>query len=95
MICANEGCENNFEKVTYNQKYCSDECCREATSAKIRQKYLEKKARLAGEKRVCSNRGCKTILVRYNEDTVCEYCRAKQRKKDLGDLWRIVGHVPR
>lgn len=94
MICANDGCNNEFEKTTYNQKYCSDECCREATNAKIKKKYLDKKARLSGEKRVCSTRGCKTLLVRYNEDNICEYCVAKKKKKDLQDLWRIIGHVP-
>lgn len=94
MICANDGCENEFEKITYNQKYCCDECCREATNAKIKKKYLEKKARLSGKKRICSSRGCKTVLVRYNEDDVCEYCRSKYRKKDLQELWRLIGHDP-
>lgn len=92
MICANEGCDREFEKVTYNQKYCSDECCREATTAKIKKKYLERKARLAGEKRVCITKGCKTVLVRYNEDAVCEYCRAKERRNELNILLEAIGY---
>lgn len=90
MICANEGCEVNFNKTTHNQKYCSDECCREATNKKIRQKYYEEKDRLAGKKRFCSVRGCKNILSRYNKDTICNDCIAKKESKNREDLLRIM-----
>ena len=92
MICSNDGCENEFEKTTHNQKYCSDECCREATNLKIKQKNQERKDRLSGKKRICKNRGCETILSRYDEDPVCEYCKSKQVTKNREDLLRIVGY---
>lgn len=86
MICANDGCENEFERTTHNQKYCSDECCREATNQKIKQKAKEKRNRLSGKQRVCSSRGCRTILVKYNESNVCELCEAKKNTKELNEL---------
>ena len=74
-------------------KYCSDECCKEATNAKIKQKYYEKKERLAGKKRVCKTRGCSTILSRYNAESVCSVCDAKQRSKERLDLVEMVKSV--
>jgi hypothetical protein len=56
MICSNDGCVNEFEPKTHNQKYCSDECCKIATNIKIKEKYYYKKARLAGEKFICKTR---------------------------------------
>lgn len=91
MICANDGCENEFEKTTHNQKYCSDECCRIATNLKIKQKNQEKKDRLSGKKRVCKTKGCTTLLSRYEEGSVCEYCNSKVRTKELNELLKIVG----
>jgi hypothetical protein len=89
MICANEGCDEEFEKSTHNQKYCSDECCRDATNRKIREKYYEERARLSGKKRSCSTRGCKNMLSRYNETTICAECVAEQETKNKDDLLRI------
>jgi len=94
MICANEGCNNQFDKTTHNQKYCSDECCREATNKKIREKYYAEKERLSGKKRICASRGCKNILSRYNEDEVCSQCLAKKERSDRENLLRIF-NVPR
>lgn len=90
MICANDGCENEFERTTHNQKYCSDECCREATNQKIKQKARDKKSRLSGKQRICSARGCKTILDKYNESNVCELCNAKKRTKERNDLLEML-----
>jgi hypothetical protein len=89
MICANDGCVNEFIKTTHNQKYCSDECCRIATNKKIREKYYEEKNRLAGKKRQCSNRGCKNQLSRYNENKICNECVAKEEAKNKNELLRI------
>jgi hypothetical protein len=89
MICANEGCENKFEKTTHNQKYCSDECCREATNRKIREKYYAEKDRLSGKKRVCNTRGCTNLLSRYNESETCRECLAKKENKNRNELLRI------
>ena len=93
MICANDGCENEFEKSTHNQKYCSDECCRIATNKKIRDKYYKEKSRLAGEKRICLTRGCKNRLSRYNENSICNECVAKKESRDKSELLRIF-NVP-
>lgn len=90
MICANDGCENEFEKTTHNQKYCSDECCREATNLNLKKKNSEKKNRLSGKQRICSTRGCRTILVKYNESSVCELCEAKKKSKELKDLLGLI-----
>lgn len=90
MICANDGCSEEFQKTTHNQKYCSDECCREATNKKIRQKYYDEKERLSGKKRVCETRGCKNNLSRYNEGKKCNECLAKEASKDKNELFRIM-----
>lgn len=82
MICANNGCEKEFEPKTHNMKYCSDVCCREATNEKIKKKYYEKKERLAGKKRVCETKGCNTILSRYNPDDICAKCDALKTEKE-------------
>ncbi len=90
MICSNDGCEKDFQKTTHNQKYCSDECCREATNRKIRQKYYDEKERLSGKKRNCSMRGCENILSRYNDLKICNECLAKKNSKEKNELLRIM-----
>lgn len=86
MICSNNGCVNEFEPKTHNQKYCSDECCKIATNIKIKEKYYYKKARLSGKKFICKTRGCKQVLNRFTTDEVCEVCKAKDREKERQDL---------
>ena len=93
MICAHEGCENEFEAKTHNQKYCSDECCRTATNLKIKQKYYDKKERLAGKKRTCKTRGCHTLLSRYNPTDVCGKCEAEERERLRNSLVNMVNNV--
>ena len=90
MICANDGCSNSFEKTTHNQKYCSDECCREATNKKIREKYYEEKERLAGKKRTCSTKGCTNLLSRYNDGKICNSCIAKIQSSEKNEILRIM-----
>ena len=95
MICAYSGCEGvkEFEPKTQNQKYCSDECCRIATNQKLKEAYYDKKARLAGKKRVCKTPGCTSVLSRYNEGRICDKCisaqKEKERKTDIGIDRRI------
>lgn len=93
MICSHDGCENEFEAKTHNQKYCSDECCRIATNSKIKQKYYEKKERLAGKKRVCKTKSCKTQLSRYNSEDICGPCEAKERERSRSTLISMVDNV--
>lgn len=76
-------------------KYCSDECCRVATNQKIKQKYYDKKARLAGKVRICTNRGCNTKLSRYNSDSVCEGCIATEKSKEQKKLLEMIKSVSR
>lgn len=89
MICANDGCDNKFEKSTHNQKYCSDECCRVATNKKIREKYYQERERLSGKKRLCSSNKCKNVLSRYNEGEVCNQCISKLESRGRDELLRI------
>jgi hypothetical protein len=74
-ICARVGCENLFSKKTHNQKYCSDECCRIATNAKIMERYYENKRRRSGAKRLCD---CGATLSKYNLGDECSTCEAKR-----------------
>jgi hypothetical protein len=93
VICDNEGCVNKFEPKTHNQKYCCDECCREATNAKIKQKYYDKKARLAGKERICANKGCNTKLSRYNAETTCEGCAANKKAQERKAILEMIKNV--
>jgi hypothetical protein len=97
MICAYEGCQgvNEFEPKTHNQKYCSDECCRIATNEKLKEAYYEKKARLAGAKRICKNRGCTVILSRYNEGNICDKCVSAEKEKERKALIEMMRNVSR
>ncbi len=90
MICDYEECDNEFKPRTHNQKYCSDECCKIATTLKIKEKYYYKKARAAGVKFACKNRGCNQILSKFTTDLICENCKAKQRTKDRKEIMDIL-----
>jgi hypothetical protein len=91
MICSFDECNNQFEPHRHNQKYCCAECCKGATNKRIRDKYYETKKRLNGDLRVCSKKGCETILSRYSEDEVCAKCNAAERDSERKDLLRIFG----
>lgn len=93
MRCANEGCNNEFEKTTHNQKYCSDECCRDATNKKNKKKYYDEKERLSGKKRKCSSKGCNNLLSRYNSSTICNYCISKTEEGKKAELLRIMNVI--
>jgi len=93
MICSYEKCNATFEPKTHYQKYCSEECCRIATNLKIKQKYYDKKERLAGKKRICKVRGCQTQLSRYNPTGVCGPCEAKEQSKIRNGLISMVNDV--
>ena len=74
-------CKVEFEFKTHNQKYCSSQCCRVATNKRIMEKYYAKRARLRGEKRLCS---CGRRLSMYNPEAICATCfhQNKNNKKD-------------
>lgn len=88
-ICANKNCGTVFLPRTHNQKYCSSECCKIVTNARIMEKYYEKRDRKAGKERLCKECGQK--LSRYNEDNVCAPCAASKAKKDRKRLLELVG----
>ena len=74
--CARNGCEQQYTKKTHNQKYCSDECCRIATNAKIMERYYENKRLRSGAVRLCKT--CNSKLSRYNMLSQCSICEAKK-----------------
>jgi hypothetical protein len=95
MKCAYEECNNEFEPKTHNQKYCSDECCRIATNQKLKDAYYEKKARLAGKKRYCKNKGCNVELSRYNTTSICDKCVGLEKQKERIALVEMLKNVSR
>lgn len=91
-ICANSECGKKFEKRTHNMRYCSDECCRRATNARLMEQYYDKKARRKGAVRECEREGCNTKLSRYNDSKVCEACAAGDKKSSRTRLLEMIGY---
>lgn len=60
-------------RKTFNQKYCSDECCRIQTNRRIMEKYYAKKDQRQGKTRYCIKCN-ETKLSRYNDGKVCSSC---------------------
>lgn len=90
--CAREGCDNPFQAMTHNQKFCCGECTRIHTNAKIMEKYHERSAIRKGKKRWCDT--CKvTMLSRYNETKSCDSCRIKKRDEHTIDARVIASSV--
>lgn len=81
MRCGFDECAKEFSPQRHNQKYCSSQCCKDATNKRVREKYLETKIRLSGIHRVCSRLKCETVLSRYTEDDVCSKCLADDERK--------------
>lgn len=77
LICARDGCDEEYIQKTHNQKYHNDECCRLATNARIMQKYYARRDQRLGKTRIC--RDCNvTKLSRYNNSLVCSSCDLKR-----------------
>lgn len=93
MICAYDGCNNEFFAKTHNQKYCSDECCRIATNEKLKDQYYEKKARLAGKKRICKSKDCNVVLSMYNETNICDKCIGAKKEAERLELIEMIKRV--
>lgn len=76
LICARNGCKDEFVQKTHNQKYCCDECCRLATNERIMEKYYARRDQRLGKVRICNL--CEvTKLSRYNNSLVCSSCDLK------------------
>ena len=89
-ICANPSCESPFQPTRHNQKYCSKDCCKVVTNAKIMQQYYEKKERKQGKVRICQR--CEiTRLSRYNDGFICQACIAAEERENRDSLLLLVG----
>lgn len=91
FTCARSECGNKSVKVTHNQKYCSNECCRIETNRKIMEKYHERAAIRRGKKRSC--KACGSSLSRYNEGKICGSCETKKRNEHAGEAARMLGAI--
>ena len=91
VVCARKECATPFVKVTHNQKYCTNECCRIETNRKIMEKYHERAAIKRGKKRSCKS--CGTSLSRYNEGKICGACETRKREAHVGEAAALVGSV--
>lgn len=84
--CANSECTNDFEVRRVNMIYCSNECCRQTTNARLIAKYHAKKRQKTGERR-CE---CGARISRYNSNTECHACiiasENRERINLLGEL---------
>ncbi len=80
-------CPTEFEAKRVNMIYCSNECCRAATNAKLIAKYHSNKL-AANTERFCKDCGCK--LSKYNKDAACHPCQnraeSSKRKEMLAKL---------
>ncbi len=88
LVCAHKPCSNVFQPNTHNQKYCSSECCKAATNAKIMERYYENKARRAGAKRSCFS--CGATLSRYNDSRLCNKCQAAEENERNNNVLNLV-----
>ena len=93
MICADSQCSKIFEPKTHNQKFCSSECCKRVTNAKLMEKYYENKDRKSGKYRICAVPGCKTKLSRYNIARICAGCQSKEELRRKSSLISILESI--
>jgi len=89
--CAYVECGQEFESKTHNQRYCSDDCCRRATNARLMEQYYERKARRQGHIRVCKTSDCDTRLSRYNDSSECQKCASTSETERRKQLFELVG----
>ena len=85
--CANPTCTNEFEVRRVNMIYCSNDCCKEATNAKLIARYHAKKNKHAGERR-CT---CGAKLSRYNSNSKCHACIIADEQRDRRALLDELG----
>ena len=78
LECARVECQAPYTPSTHNQKYCSNECLRIETNAKMIKKYHDKMAIKRGKPRYCST--CEVKLSRYNTSPQCSSCEAAEVK---------------
>jgi hypothetical protein len=81
--CERSECKSLFVPNKSNQKYCSQECCRIVNNEKAKRRYHLLKQYKGGEARVCSVKGCDTILSKYNDSNICNLHRNIMLRKRL------------
>lgn len=88
-MCRLSTCTNTFVKKVHNQTFCSRECCRVFTNARILAQYHEKKNKVM-KGRVCGDKSCNTLLSRYNDGEYCSVHEAKRQAEKLrGWGWEV------
>lgn len=89
--CAYSECTKEFKAKAHNQKYCSIECCKIATNARLMDQYYARRARLSGAKRMCAGKKCNVRLSRYNDGKLCSGCSSAgtaEKKQQLLEIAR-------
>lgn len=84
--CAN--CGETFIARRINMIYCTDQCCKTATNAKLIASYHSKK-QLKNIPRDCSS--CGARLSRYNKDITCNSCKNRDESKKRKELLEQLG----
>ena len=82
-ICARDECDVVFAPKAHNGIYCSEECRRIATNAKVLQRYYDGKDKKKKKKRTCKDKDCNTVLSQYNKEDICEAHKVKRLEKRL------------
>jgi|SRR3954471_10685845 hypothetical protein len=85
--CANPACKNEFEVRRVNMIYCSNDCCKVATNAKLIARYHAKKNKNTGERR-CA---CGAKLSRYNSNSKCHACIIADEQRERSVLLKELG----
>jgi len=80
--CRLDTCENMFTKRVHNQSFCSRECCRIYTNARILAQYHEKKNKVMTG-RICASKTCGVILSKYNPGDLCSIHEKKAHIEKL------------
>ena len=91
FTCARPDCDVVSRKTTHNQKYCSNDCCREETNRRLKANYHERTAIKRGKKRACSV--CALPLSRYNEGHMCGGCESQKLKSNKGEANSLIDSV--
>lgn len=84
--CSRPGCNNDFERLAHNMKYCSPECRQIVTQKKISDRYKRKSVQKNRQNAVCAK--CKKKLSRYNQDDLCTACSYSDENGDLMQILR-------
>lgn len=84
--CANCGIE--FQARRVNMIYCNEQCCKQATNAKLIAKYHKNKV-LADKIEFCVD--CGTKLSKYNPDIKCFGCQRKSESQKRKDVLNRLG----